>query len=71
MIKNALEMPRVLKLTRSKIIPMIKARTNNQFALDKTINTKRIKKTKGIVVKLASRIKATDKRKIARNFINY
>jgi hypothetical protein len=71
MMKNTLDTPKVLKLTRSKRIPKVKAKTNNQFALDKAIKTSRIKKTKGIVVRLASKMKAMDKRKNAKNFINY
>lgn len=71
MMKKMLDVPKVLKPTKSKRIPKTKAKTNSQFALNAAINTSKTKKTKGMVVRLTSKINATNKRKIAKNFIDY
>jgi hypothetical protein len=70
-MKKILEIPKVLKLTKSRRIPKIKPKTSNQFPLDTAMKTSKPRKTKGIVVRLASRIKAIIKRKNAENFIDY
>jgi hypothetical protein len=62
-------MPKVLKVTKSKTNPKAKAKINSQFPRDKTKRHSRPKKTKGIVIRLASRIKAMVKRTNAKTFI--
>jgi hypothetical protein len=69
MIKKELELPNVLKLTKSKKIPKKKAKTNNQFSRKRTVRQSKHRKINGIVVRLASKIKAVVKRIRARNFI--